>query len=389
MVCLFLFATQAVAQGPVQRVRYEGWPGVFNPQRVLNLHLTLTPGDWSTIQNDESLSIELPGWFWADGEAPILVGVRRKSGDALQSGGGFRKVSLKIDINEYTSGLKWRDLTKVSLENGDDQDVLAEGLAWHMHRLASVDEGYGYEAGMAAWVTMEINGTYTGVYVNAEQRNKQFLRNRDLYTPGETWLYKISDPLHHSLEVGAADSPTVTTLCYYPFVRENQATCSTPDVAVLETQLDGLIDMDGMFTMTAIDAILGNPDALFSHGKNCYFVDFLGRKKRMYFPWDQDSVVTGTDFPIYYDPNEAYPATLFPVPAYLARYTEILRGLIEGPLEEQVLIVFLDQMEPILSDILCLDPNNQIGDAAEIAERFDDLRAWVPTRYANIQQQLP
>ncbi len=47
-----------------------------------------------------------------------------------------------------------------------------------------------------------VNGEYVGVYANVEQRNKQFLRNRGLYsseTKDGTWLYKVSD----------VDSPTL------------------------------------------------------------------------------------------------------------------------------------------------------------------------------------
>ena len=62
---------------------------------------------------------------------------------------------------------------------------------------------------MVSWVRLNINETYTGVYVNAEQRNKQFLRNRELFTPDETWLYKVGDINGLELKVGVGESPTV------------------------------------------------------------------------------------------------------------------------------------------------------------------------------------
>ncbi len=40
-----------------------------------------------------------------------------------------------MDINEYVDGQTWHDLKKLSLENGDDQDVVTEGLSWYVHRL--------------------------------------------------------------------------------------------------------------------------------------------------------------------------------------------------------------------------------------------------------------
>ena len=129
-----------------------------------------------------SLSIEVPAFFYEEGGTPILVSVRRKSGDPLGEAPGFTKVSLKIDINDFVNGQSWHGLKKLSLENGDDNDVVSEGMAWQLERLASGTQGYGYPVGYFAWVTLFINGVDTGVYVNVEQPDKRFLENRLLYT---------------------------------------------------------------------------------------------------------------------------------------------------------------------------------------------------------------
>ena len=200
----------------------------------------------------------MPAFFWADGEDPLLVTVRRKSADPLNNGGGFIKVSLKIDVNALVNGQKWRDLIKLSLENGDDQDVLSEGVAWQLHRFASGPEGYGYSAGMMAWVRLIINGVDTGVYVNVEQRNKQFLRNRGLYTPDETWLYKVGDNDSLELKVGTGESPAVGALCYPPF-RPPSPECPPPDAATLAVELPQWIDMRGMMALATVNTYTGNP----------------------------------------------------------------------------------------------------------------------------------
>ena len=96
----------------------QGWPGIFDPSFLRVLNLDVDPGDWSAIQNDLTFLVEKPAMFWMDGEAPILVSVRRKSSSALTGVGGFKKVALKIDINEFVLGQDWHDLKKLSLENG-------------------------------------------------------------------------------------------------------------------------------------------------------------------------------------------------------------------------------------------------------------------------------
>lgn len=148
----------------------QAWPDVFNPFQILTLNLQLADQDWDTIRHDTTNEIEVPAWFWADGETPILVSVRRKSSRALPSEANPIKIGLKIDINELVDGQKWRDLTKVSLENGADSGVVQEGLAWNLHRLAS--GSYGYQAALASWIQLRVNGQLIGVFVNAEQRDK-------------------------------------------------------------------------------------------------------------------------------------------------------------------------------------------------------------------------
>ncbi len=358
---------------------------MFDPLQLLVLHLEMDNADWQTIQNDESLSIEVPAMFWADGEDPILVSVRRKSAEPLNNGGGFIKVSLKIDINEFVPGQMWRSLRKLSLENGDDQDVVSEGLAWNLHRFAGGPEGYGYSAGLGSWITLNINGTDTGVYVNAEQRDKRFLQNRGLHTPGETWLYKVSDINGLEIKVGGPeDSPTVETLCYSPFRGANDD-CPTPSSGVLAADLPPLINMQGMLSLGAVNSFVGNPDAIFSHGKNFYFADFLTTHTRLYFPWDQDSVLTGQNNNIYAT-DSPYSEILLAVPEFRAQYSQIMNDLICGPLSEDSVISFLNAVEPILTDPLTADPNNQIE--GTVADHFDGLRSWVTNRIAEVTAQI-
>lgn len=65
----------------------QAWPDVFNPFQILTLNLQLAEQDWDTIRHDTTNEIEVPALFWADGESPILVSVRRKSSRALPSEG--------------------------------------------------------------------------------------------------------------------------------------------------------------------------------------------------------------------------------------------------------------------------------------------------------------
>ena len=363
----------------------QGWPAIFDPSFLRVLNLDMTPGDWNTIQNDSSFLIEVPAMFWMDGEAPILVTVRRKPSTALTSGAGFDKVALKIDINELVLGQDWHDLKKLSIENGTsaspisvaEEDILKEGFAWFVQRVASSVFGYAYQVGFSSWVRVFINGVDTGVYVNVEQRDKRFLENRDLWLDGETWLYKVAEAsggfdLKHG---GPQDSPAVEDLCYVPF--NNQNPCPTPDLA---TDVPQHVDMAGILTMLAADAFLANDDSMLTKGKNFYFADFLGGPKRKYYPWDQDSVAknNSTNTSIY--AGAAGYEVLLAVPAFRAQYNQIFNDLICGPWSEATLLAFLDAQEPVLSAAMVADPN--------VPTEFNNLRSWVTDRVAWVEGEI-
>jgi len=400
----------------------QHWPEVFDPQLLLTLNMELDPGDWQTVCNDQTFDIEVPAWFWADGEEAdkIYVSVRRKSGDPIPAGDHV-KISLKIDINEYNvsdpadpeypghpnSVPEWRGLKKLSLENGDDNNVLTEGIACNMHRMASTPEGYRYgvTAWYANWVKVYVNGVYYGVYVNAEQLDKTFLCNRALYVWHETWLYQYRGENNFTLEVGDElnpRSPTVNELCYHPFPYAHSSSplhpdggiCPQPDDSALLEQLNRLIDMRGMLTMAAVNAFVANPDSLFSHERNSHFLDFNTdnpevSRKRMYFPWDLDAANQRTDFDIYGANPTRYQSLILGNAAFRAQYDQILIDLLTGPLSEISIIAFIDSIEPVLTDAVAADPGNKLPPGVQgVAEEFESIRNWYTQRIASVAAQL-
>ena len=375
------------------------WPGVFDPFTVLTFNLTIDAQDWDTIRRDTTNEIEVPAQFWAEDEAPILVSVRRKSSRALPSEADPRKVGLKIDINELIDGQLWHGLNKLSLENAGDISALHEGMAWQVHQLTADAGFYGPEQypALASWVKVFVNGQYLGVYSNVEQRDTQFLRNRGVRVSGQTWLYEIDDIDAWALESGDPHSPAFLALCYSPFApagkgKKESASCPTPPDSTLASELDALIEMNAMLAQGAVDAFLDNPDALFTHGKNFFYADFAhSGLKRRYYPWDMDAVFRSTTAGIYGQVSRKgvtqtpYERIILNHPDFRVRYNTILSAMISpgGPLSEATLHAFLDALEPVLAPVLATDPFSP-GDAGG----FDELKAFVSARIANVQAQI-
>jgi spore coat protein CotH len=375
----------------------ESWPGLFDPFTVLSLNIVMSGADWDKIRRDATNTIEVPAQFHADGEAPIAVTVRRKSSRALPSESNPIKIGMKV---KTVSG-NWHGVTTLSLENGADAGPIAEGLAWNLHELASIDGFYGadYHPALASWVRVYLNGSYIGIYVNVEQRNKQFLRNRFGTTSGK-WLYEVDEQNVWELEAGDPHSPTWTALCYAPF---NQSTysgkravggCAMPSDAQLEGLLNQYIEMQAMLTQGAIDAFTDNPDALFSHSKNYSFVDFADGSKRRYYPWDLDAVFRSTSAGIYGTVSaknkltqQPFQLTILNHPAFRQQYNSLMLGLTDpaGPLGEAKLHGFINSVQTAVQPALESDP--YLVTAFRSGE-FTRLKNWISARIPNVRAQV-
>lgn len=363
---------------------------------VRSLYLQVDSADWTRVVNDQpeegntAAQERANAWFNETGEDPILVEIRRKGAtDPVLTSGGLTKVSLKIDFNdaappagatpeeiEALSSQRWNGLRKLSLEIGNTGGPLDEGFGWQVHRIAAEAGYYNYDAANAAWVKLYVNGDFHGVFSTTEQRDEQFLRNRDLYSQDNTWLYKVDGGI--SLEEGTGDSPTKIHLDFDPFVGKGG---STPPN--LDADLPQWIDMDSMLTLGACNAYLENTDGLFKrNGKNSFAADFLpsNERLRMYFPWDLDTSIKQTNEDIY---GNFFENGILLDPWFRRVYEHILRELIDGPLSTSALTTFLDDLEVVLAPELASDPFISAGTGS-----FDNLRTWVAARNTNVLGQL-
>lgn len=382
---------------------------LYDPTVVRTLVLDIAPADWDTIRFDATNTILVPGSLTIDGGTPMSVSVRRKSSRALPSEADPRKVGLKIDL---PSGNPY-GVSKLSLENGGDVSPVAEGLAWALHQVATGPGLYSpdHDPGVAAWVTVSVNGENLGVFTSVEQRNKKFLSNRGWAVADPTWLYEGDDITAPVLEQGPAagidglvpQSPTFEELCYSPFMPATSA-CPTPSDPVLAARLPVLVDMAAMLTQAAVDAFTANGDALVSKGKNYSFVDRLDQPRR-YYPWDLDAVFRGSPTGDVTGANiyavgattkrgrttytqSPYQRIVLNHPQFREQYNTIVRALLDGPLSVGSISSFLDSVSPALIPALAADPFLGTAAGGDPSGQIETLRSWVAGRVIAVRQQV-
>lgn len=416
------------------------WTEVYDPTALLSLNVQLTAEDYATIQADETFDIEVPAVFWVDNIDPNPgawnIFIRRKSATPIGEKISYR---IKLDSKIGPGKARWVNIKSLSLENGDDNNVVSEGLAWFLHRQAWNDN---YQPGLAAWVTLtmhvvgpvlsdeglpvcdpntgepltQIDVRPQGVYVNVELPDKRFLENRGKWTSTSvSWLYKQDDIGPAELKEWPydstspeSDSPAHLALNYSPFQKEivvrKKVQNPPPNDTELKSQLDRWINMDSMLRLGAVNAFAVNPDELFNHAKNYFWADFdnpgqTTDNRRLYYPWDLDAAIRDPKASIYGTitgggrkttvSQHPYQQIILNHPAFRTQYNDIMSELLAGPLAVDVIHGFLNGAQALLTEALLADPNNQIGNTPQaIAAHFDSLRAWTVARHKSVLQQL-
>ncbi len=115
--------------------------------------------------------------------------------------------------------------------------------------------------------------------------------------------------------------------------------------------------------------------------------------QRLYYPWDLDSVICAqaicvpSTFDIYAGgPGTAYQTIILGNPTLRAQYSQIFNDLLCGPLSEAEIIALVDAIEPLITQALIDDPNNQL--LGPEADRFNDIRTWISQRVLNVAGQI-
>lgn len=450
------------------------WPAFYDPKEIRNLHIKIKRPDWNMIRADDTYEVEVPALFWTEQEGEgnaVLVSIRRKSATPLLPPGGVGpvKVSFKIDINEFEgtdvrAHGKWHELKKLSLENGDDTNVVAEATAWYLHRLAAkstvnafpegkipgvanpgaISDIYpvGHLPGLANWATLtahvvcpddgaggcapqdvyQFDGVETvepqGVYVNVEQPDKQFLKNRGLWLSDSTWLFKQDRPTSTTLpEVKEApeDSCDPTTgdcvspgrhhLWCAPFIPVSDTGRKKSQLAVCDSNtIDHWVNMQILLATGAINAFSANPDELLNHEKNFFYVDYndLGTHGgRLHFPWDLDTVFANGTSGIYGDLRKRRGVTELQQTAYQSillkddnvaelawcqEYNGYLSSMSTSGGFAHAASAYLEEMKAKLVPLLNADPNSKMG--GNPGGYIDSLKSWLVARGDVVTDQI-
>jgi spore coat protein H len=352
-----------------------GCGGVYNPDQLLDYHLTMSAGDWSSLRSDATFETYYPARFACNDEPELgfEVAVRRKRS------GSTDKPGLKVDFNKLTPGASYYSLKKLSLENGvssgsdtaEPKDALAEYTAWRMMARS------GAVTSRAAFARVFVNGELIGVYVNVEQLDKRFLRSRGIDDEG--WLFKLSGGVDDGYKTNeTTPNPYEERLCFF-----DKNPCAAPSAEELATYLPEHLDIEQMLLFGGVNALVANSDAPFYKDNNFYWYDDPAGAPRVFLPWDLDTTMHDTASIFGGTGSTLYTSVLFT--HWEDDYDQLLTDLLAGPLAEAEIMAELDRAGDVAGAALDADPTF-VGDAS--AAVVDELKSWWTARHAQVSAEL-
>ena len=342
--------------------------------------------------------VEVPASVRVDGTTYRDVGVafRGQSSYMMVPTGSKRSLNLTFDfVHEDQDVGGYRTLNLLNL-NGDPTFVRPV-------LYAAIAAKY-IPAPAANYVRVVINGESWGIYVSAQQYNKDFLRDHFKTTEGARWKvpgrpngragmeYLGEDPAQYRrlYEIKSKDSNTSWTDLIALFRVLNQ----TPPER-LEAALEPILDVDGVLRFLALDIALVNSDGYWTRASDySIYQDPQGRFHVI--PHDMNEglaeggrgrgfggrasssldPLVGLD-----DPGKPLRSKLLAVPAWRAKYLGYVRDIAERWLDWQVVGPMVEEYQALIAADVRADTKKIYG-TEQFSAGVDSLRTFVERRRA-------
>ena len=250
---------------------YKGQP-LYDPTVLRTLFLQFENADWEQeLGAFNNTDVEVPAAVTVDGKVYKDVGVhfRGMSSFMMVPEGSKRSLNLSFDFvneNQNLGGYRTLNLLNVNSDPTFVRPMLYSEIA----------RAY-IPAPKTNYMRVVINGESWGVYINAEQFNKDFLRDYFKTDKGARWKvpgspggrggmeYWGDDPASYkrSYEIKTKDDPKA----WADLIRMFKVLNETP-ADKLEAALSPLLDIDGTLRFLAVDLALVNTDGYWTRGSD-------------------------------------------------------------------------------------------------------------------------
>ena len=324
---------QALGQGEKPSAGPESLFGLDN---VIDVHIRIEPEEWAKLQPPKGTKMGFEGFDLAiqglmvdaltgghfrsqkstrpglagylgvdhqygkaevtiDGETVKGIGLRYKGNGtflAYVEGDVTRRLSFKIDFNEYDDELEFRGLTKVNLNNNGS--LMREPLSYELFREAGIHcSRVGY-AKVSLTIPGKIDRRPHGLYTVIEQVDKRFLKDRYgsakglLMKPSTFGAFRYFGEEWDKYEIGFVPKTEATEEQKQRVIEFARLIHKSEDDA-FEEKVKDYLDVDQFLRFLAVNVLLTNLDSFLTGHQNHYIYLEPESNKFQFFPWDMDS----------------------------------------------------------------------------------------------------
>jgi hypothetical protein len=331
---------------------------LFDPERVLEIEITLDPADWDLIrhQNRSLLDVLGTGCLDAPAESPFtyVSGTVTVDGTTLESVGirkkGFlgslddEKPSLKLKFDEYVKNQELLGMDRLTLNNGkQDPSLIRPCLSYDLFRKAGVP------ASRCNFAHVTVNGQDLGIYANVETVRKRFLRRH--FDDDEGALYEGALSDFREGWTGTFEKETNKDAPAGNEIAELSAALTSSDDGLFQA-IEPLVDVDEFLSFWATEVLIAHADGYAGNTNNFFVYRDPSSGKFHFIPWGIDAVLGGTEGE---QPLRSVYATgvlahrLYKHPTTRARYVGRMRQLLAEVWDEQALLAEVDRMQALIA----------------------------------------
>jgi hypothetical protein len=247
---------------------------LFAPEVVRTVFLDFPTDGWEQdLELFQNSDVDLPATMTVDGTRHEGVGVRFRGASSyfMVPSGSKRSLNVSVDHTDPDLRLLGQNTLNFLNANGDPSMM----STYLYSRLAAPH----VPAPRANWVRVVINGESWGIYVNVEQFNKAFLKDRWPRFKGEGARWKVLGsptatggldyrgedlaPYRQRYELKtkerAEDWAALVALC--------RELCEGP-LGTLEERLAPILDLEGTLWFLALDAATANSDGYWTRASD-------------------------------------------------------------------------------------------------------------------------
>jgi len=335
---------------PAEAPSYPGTP-LYDPGTLRTIFLAFENDDWEQeLEAFYRSDVEVPATAVVDRRTYTDVGVhfRGSSSFMMVPRGSKRSLNLSFDFVNQKQALD--GYTTLNLLNAHGDGSFLRAVLY-----SQIARGY-LPAPKANYVRVVINGESWGVYVNAQQFNRDFLRDYFGTTKGARWKVPGSPGGHAGLNYLGEDVNAYKRLyelktkddpkAWADLIHLCRVLNETPPDR-LEAELDPILNIDGALKFLAVDIALVNSDGYWTRASDySIYQDVKGRFHIIPHDMNEglaDEAGRGRGGPppsvdldplaVLGDPNKALRAQLLAVPAFRARYLGYVRDIAENWLD--------------------------------------------------------